>query len=125
MAKDGKAPPAECEDELWADNLAAALEWLVYEITHLSPREDDGSHKCRISGDALERARRALEWRSLHKKKMMLVDADWMKRKVAADPDLECDVGTIPQPDICPCCKRDFPNGATCHMGGCPMGGDV
>lgn len=27
-------------------------------------------------------------------------------------------------PTICPSCKRDFPPGGTCKMGGCPMGGD-
>lgn len=28
--------------------------------------------------------------------------------------------------DPCPCCKRPYSNGDTCHagMGGCPMGGD-
>ena len=37
-----------------------ALKELVYEVTHLSPLEDDGSHKCKISGAALENALRAL-----------------------------------------------------------------
>lgn len=34
-----------------------ALEALVYEITHLSPMEDDGSHRCKISAAALAQAR--------------------------------------------------------------------
>lgn len=29
------------------------------------------------------------------------------------------------QQRICPICRRDFPNGGTCRIGGCPMGGDV
>jgi hypothetical protein len=34
---------------------------------------------------------------------------------------------TAPPPasNICPSCKRDFPNGGTCIRGGCPMGGDL
>ena len=40
--------------------LKAALERMVYETTSLSPLEDDGSHWCRISKDALEDARAAL-----------------------------------------------------------------
>jgi hypothetical protein len=39
-------------------------------------------------------------------------------------------IGELPNPspppsNICPHCHRDFPNGETCRMGGCPMGGDV
>lgn len=37
-----------------------ALEALIYETTHLSPLEDDGSHKCKISKVALEQGRAAL-----------------------------------------------------------------
>lgn len=37
-----------------------ALAALIYETTHLSPRDDDGSHWCRITADALEAARDAL-----------------------------------------------------------------
>lgn len=32
--------------------------------------------------------------------------------------------GRPPDDAICPSCKRKFDNGGTCHMGGCPMGGD-
>lgn len=42
-------------------SLRAALERLVYEVTHLSPREDDGSHWCKISAEALRIAREALK----------------------------------------------------------------
>ena len=42
------------------ERLKAALRHLVYEITHLSPEEDDGSHRCRISKSALQSARAAL-----------------------------------------------------------------
>jgi hypothetical protein len=41
--------------------LRAALERLVYETTCLSPREDDGSHWCKISAEALLLAREALK----------------------------------------------------------------
>lgn len=37
-----------------------ALEQFVYETTCLSPMEDDGSHKCRISRKCLEKGREAL-----------------------------------------------------------------
>lgn len=40
--------------------LRGALRQMVYETTHLSPMEDDGSHKCRISAAALADARSAL-----------------------------------------------------------------
>lgn len=39
----------------------AALLDLIYEITHLSPMQVDGSHHCQISGDALARAREAVK----------------------------------------------------------------
>jgi transcriptional regulator with XRE-family HTH domain len=41
--------------------MAEALKEMVYETTHLSPPEDDGAHKCRISAAALSRAREALK----------------------------------------------------------------
>ena len=40
--------------------LRAALQRMVYETTHLSPMEDDGSHWCKISAEALAQARAAL-----------------------------------------------------------------
>jgi hypothetical protein len=40
--------------------LEEALKALIYETTHLSPCEVDGSHRCTISGAALDRARSAL-----------------------------------------------------------------
>lgn len=42
------------------EKLTAALGEMVYEATHLSPMEPDGSHWCRISAVSLERARDAL-----------------------------------------------------------------
>ena len=41
--------------------LEGALREMVYEATHLSPQEDDGSHWCKISKGTLEKARAALE----------------------------------------------------------------
>ncbi len=41
--------------------LRAALGQMIYETTHLSPMEADGSHWCRISATALADARAALE----------------------------------------------------------------
>lgn len=41
--------------------LEGALREMVYEATHLSPQNIDGSHWCKISKDALEKARAALE----------------------------------------------------------------
>jgi hypothetical protein len=38
--------------------VANALRELIYEITHLCPLEDDGSHRPVISAEVLERARR-------------------------------------------------------------------
>ncbi|MGN6146291.1 MAG: hypothetical protein ACTHOP_22180 [Mesorhizobium sp.] len=43
-----------------APGVVEALKQLVYEATHLSPRDDDGSHLCRISASALVNARAAL-----------------------------------------------------------------
>lgn len=42
------------------ETLENALREMVYETTHLSPMEPDGSHKCKISGSALEKSRNAL-----------------------------------------------------------------
>jgi hypothetical protein len=39
----------------------AALKAMVYEVTHLSPQEENGAHKCVISADTLTRARAAIE----------------------------------------------------------------
>jgi hypothetical protein len=41
--------------------LRAALTEYVYETTHLSPQNDDGSHWCKISKDMLANARIALK----------------------------------------------------------------
>jgi hypothetical protein len=41
--------------------LREALQTMIYETTHLSPEEDDGSHWCKISRDALSAARAALK----------------------------------------------------------------
>lgn len=40
--------------------LRGALAEMVYETTHLSPEEDDGSHWCRISRNCLTKARSTL-----------------------------------------------------------------
>jgi hypothetical protein len=37
-----------------------ALQRMVYETTHLSPQQDDGSHWCKISHGALAQAREVL-----------------------------------------------------------------
>lgn len=42
------------------DELVQALGLMVYETTHLSPEESDGSHWCKISKEALDTARAAL-----------------------------------------------------------------
>ena len=42
--------------------LETALANLVYEVTHLSPCNDDGSHNCKISAEALRLAREALHY---------------------------------------------------------------
>jgi hypothetical protein len=54
----------EIANTIAADNLRlrAALKTMVYETTHLSSLEDDGSHKCRISKRALAAAREALAY---------------------------------------------------------------
>ena len=41
-------------------SLEAALQTFIYETTHLSPLEDDGSHWCKISAECLEKGRAAL-----------------------------------------------------------------
>lgn len=41
--------------------LVKALQEMVYETTHLSREEDDGSHWCSISKATLEQARAALD----------------------------------------------------------------
>jgi hypothetical protein len=41
--------------------LKAALREMVYEATHLSPQEDDGSHWAKISKRTLDKARAALK----------------------------------------------------------------
>lgn len=43
------------------ERLRQALRLLIYEITHLSPMEDDGSHRCKVSAVALKEARAALD----------------------------------------------------------------
>lgn len=40
--------------------LESALANMLYEVTHLSPQEDDGSHWCKISAEAVRLAREAL-----------------------------------------------------------------
>jgi hypothetical protein len=40
--------------------LVEALALIIYETTHLSPQEDDGSHWCKISAECLEKGRQAL-----------------------------------------------------------------
>jgi hypothetical protein len=61
MIADILAGAAEKEtDRIGARHLASALSEMVYEVTHLSPEEYDGSHRCRISKDTLARARAAL-----------------------------------------------------------------
>ena len=42
------------------EQLREALSQMVYETTHLSPMENDGSHWCKISKEALIQARAAL-----------------------------------------------------------------
>ena len=41
--------------------LLAALATFIYETTHLSPMEADGSYWCKISADCLSKARAAIE----------------------------------------------------------------
>lgn len=49
----------EAADEI--ERLQSALQRVVYEVTHLSPEGDDGSHWCCITRGALAAARAALE----------------------------------------------------------------
>jgi hypothetical protein len=60
VAKERGAARAECK------RLRAALEIMIYETTHLSREEDDGSHWCKISKAALEQARDAYHRREPH-----------------------------------------------------------
>lgn len=48
------------ELQVEVERLRGALRTMVYETTHLSPEEDDGSHWCSITADALQAARAAL-----------------------------------------------------------------
>lgn len=48
----------EAADEI--ERLRAALSEMVYETTHLSAMQDDGSHWCRITKETLVQARAAL-----------------------------------------------------------------
>lgn len=48
------------------DDLRNALQRMIYETTHLSPEEDDGSHWCKISAEALAQARAALSTPPAH-----------------------------------------------------------
>ena len=67
---DGKHKEA-AEANLWftkaqewkaeVERLREALRVMIYETTHLSPMRPDGSHWCRITADALNIARAALE----------------------------------------------------------------
>ena len=43
-----------------AAELKAALREMIYETTHLSPQEEDGSHWCKISKHTLAKARAAV-----------------------------------------------------------------
>ena len=47
------------------ERLREALIEYVYETTHLSPQEEDGSHWCKISANCLSKARAALAKRGL------------------------------------------------------------
>lgn len=47
------------EDEI--GQLRKALGLMIYETTHLSAAESNGSHWCKISGEALALARKAIE----------------------------------------------------------------
>lgn len=40
------------------EELREVLQAFIYETTHLSAQEDDGSHRCKISVDTLRRARK-------------------------------------------------------------------
>jgi hypothetical protein len=52
--------PRKVSDDLWKRRIYRALAQMVYETTHLSAEEPDGSHWCKISREALEEARAAL-----------------------------------------------------------------
>jgi hypothetical protein len=43
-----------------SNNIVEALKTFIYETTHLSPVEEDGSHWCKISKDCLRQGRAAL-----------------------------------------------------------------
>jgi hypothetical protein len=45
----------------------------------------------------------------------------WVERELA---EAEARLARAIGPRKCPSCKREFKNGDTCRMGGCPMGGD-
>jgi hypothetical protein len=71
-----------------------ALRRMIYETTHMSPLEDDGSHKCRISKDALAGARAALA--------LLREDGDGWKpdyQAPKAPGDLRNLLPTPPQPE--------------------------
>jgi hypothetical protein len=57
---DAMAAAVDAEREAREKVLREALQELIYYITHLSPLEDDGSHKCWISAASLQKARAAL-----------------------------------------------------------------
>ncbi len=59
---DGAASMGPIIQRLESENarLRGVLQAMVYETTHLSPCRPDGSHDCRISGEALAAARAAL-----------------------------------------------------------------
>src|SRR5690606_26372621 len=42
------------------EEIVEVLREMIYEATHLSPQGEDGSHRCRISKRALDKARAAL-----------------------------------------------------------------
>lgn len=63
-ASPAEAKPAGASKEEGMRNeaqLIAALQEMVYETTHLSREEDDGSYWCKISKRTLEQARAALD----------------------------------------------------------------
>lgn len=54
------APPAAGRAEVVEECARVALREFIYETTHLSPEEEDGSHWCRISAETLRAGRAAL-----------------------------------------------------------------
>jgi hypothetical protein len=61
LADEASARDAElAEARAEVARLREALRSFVYETTHLSPLEDDGSHWCRISAETLSKGRAAL-----------------------------------------------------------------